>query len=154
MRVCLCLCEYICVFACFFIFVEKEYLNASIYAADCSSAACVWDLWISATLLLLCSAFIQFFCLCTVCSNCRALLLFFSCTRLLHTYTIVLLPPLLLHNLLLQWYVIDILEQYPFSQFLKQYSYFGFYICVVLNCAVHKVTHAQTLPLSIVFWCI
>ena len=42
-------------------FVEKEYLNASIYAADCSSAACVWDLWISATLLLLCSAFIQFF---------------------------------------------------------------------------------------------
>ena len=85
-----------------------------------------------------------FFCLCTVCSNCRALLLFFSCTRLLHTYTIVLLPPLLLHNLLLQWYVIDILEQYPFSQFLKQYSYFGFYICVVLNCAVHKVTHAQT----------
>ena len=96
----------------------------------------------------------NFFCLCTVCSNCRALLLFFSCTRLLHTYTIVLLPPLLLHNLLLQWYVIDILEQYPFSQFLKQYSYFGFYICVVLSSAVHKVTHAQALPLSIVFWCI
>ena len=68
----------------------------------------------------------NFFCLCTVCSNCRALLLFFSCTRLLHTYTIVLLPPLLLHNLLLQWYVIDISELYPFSQFLKQYSYFGF----------------------------
>ena len=52
---------YMCICVFFFIFVEKEYINASIYAADCSSAACVWDLWISATLLLLCSAFIQFF---------------------------------------------------------------------------------------------
>ena len=137
----------------FFTFVEKEYINASIYAADCSSAACG-----ICGYRQLCFYFVphlsNFFCLCTVCSNFRALLLFFSCTRLLHTHTIVLLPPLPLHNLLLQWYVIDILEQYPFSQFLKQYSYFGVYICVVLNCAVHKVTHTQTLPLSIVFWCI
>ena len=91
-----CICVGMCLRVCYN-FVWEECLNASICAADRSTA------YIEFVDISKCFYFVphlsNFFCLCTVCSNCRALLLFFSCTRLLHTYNCAAAATAFLHHL-------------------------------------------------------
>ena len=137
------MCVYVCIHVCIvcmyvfagcYIFGVREISKCiNLCSWFYSSTACVWNPWISATaftLFRIYPIFLLMYCLLKVVV--LLVLLFFSCTRLLHTYTIVLLLlPLPFTQpfaaVICNWH----LEQYPFLQFVKQCSYFRFPICVV-----------------------
>ena len=133
------ICVYVCILCvrvCMYVFAGcyifgvsgiSKCINLCSWFYSCT--ACVWNPWISATaftLFRIYPIFLLMYCLLKVVVL-LVVLLFFSCTRLLHTYTIVLLLlPLPFTQpfaaVICNWH----LEQYPFLQFVNNVPILGF----------------------------